>query len=71
MSESSPNASVCVTNWEMLPGKISTKKAATIHPIGTRQRVRNSTAAPNAISTMPEAITTKSAFNGSHGGTWA
>jgi hypothetical protein len=63
-SELSPKAFACVTNWEMLPGNTRTKKIATIHPTGTRHRVGSTRLAPSAISTTPEAMMTKSAFNG-------
>jgi hypothetical protein len=55
----------------MLPGNSRTKKIATTHPTGTRHRVSSTRLAPSAISTTPEAMTTKSAFYGRQGGTWA
>ena len=70
-SVSRPKASVPVTYCEMLPGKIATKNAATIQPTGTRYRGRAISASPRAISTTPEATTTKSGSRGSHVGTWA
>ncbi len=70
-SVSRPKASVPVTYWEMLPGNTATKNAATIQPIGTRYRGRAMSASPRAISTTPEATTTKSGSRGIHVGTWA
>ena len=56
---------------EMLPGNTAMKNAATIQPIGTRYRGRAMRASPRAISTIPEATTTKSGSRGIHVGTWA
>ena len=52
-------------------GNTTTKKTATTHPTGARHLFSSTRLAPIAISTTPEAVMTKSAFNGSHGGTWA
>ena len=59
------------TYCEMLPGKIAMKNAAVIQPIWVRYFQRISSDKPRAISTMPDAITTKSAENGTQLGTCA
>lgn len=70
-SESSPNASLRVTYCEIFPGKIATKKAATIQPTTVRERDTAINAAPSTSSTIPDATTTRSAGSGSQGGTCA
>jgi len=54
----------------MFPGKIAMKKRAVAIPTALR-RWREISARPSDISMTPEASTTKSGENGSHGGTWA
>ena len=65
-----PNASIPLTNCEMLPGKIAIKKSAVVMPTALRFCSEIS-ARPSASSTMPEAITTKSGESGSQVGTCA
>ena len=52
----------------MFPGKIAMKKAAVAIPTALR-RCSEISARPRDISTTPEASTTKSGENGTHGGT--
>ena len=65
-----PNASIPFTNCEMLPGKIAIKKSAVVMPTALRFCSEMS-ARPSAISTTPDASTTKSGEKGAHGGTCA
>lgn len=59
------------TYCEMFPGKIAMKKAAVRKPTWVRCFQRISSDKPSAISTMPDAITTKSAESGTQLGTCA
>ncbi len=70
-SVSRPKASVPRTNCSMLPGKIATKKAATIQPTATRHRRSRRRARPSAISTTPDATTVMSTGSGTQDGTCA
>ena len=67
-SESNPKASIPLTNCEMLPGKIATKKSAVAMPT-SRRRLSEIRQRPSAISTIPDAMTTKSGESGSQVGT--
>ncbi len=69
-SESNPKASIPLTNCEMLPGKIATKKSAVAMPT-SRRRLSEIRQRPSAISTIPDAMTTKSGESGSQVGTCA
>ena len=66
----SPNASIPFTHCEMLPGTIAIKKSAVVMPTALRFCIEMS-ARPSAISTTPDASTTKSGEKGAHGGTCA
>ncbi len=70
-SESSPNASAPSRYCDTLPGKTATKKAATTQPTSGRRRIGTIRAIARAISTTPDATTTRSTPSGSHSGTWA
>ena len=59
------------TYCEMLPGKIAMKNAAVRKPTWVRYFQSRRRDKPSAISTMPDAITTKSAENGTQLGTCA
>ena len=69
-SESNPKASIPLTNCEMLPGKIAKKKSAVAMPT-SRRRLSEIRQRPSAISTIPDAMTTKSGESGSQVGTCA
>ena len=66
-----PKASRWFIHWAMLPGKITTKKAASTHPTTTRRLASRINAEPRAISTAPEASTVTSGGTGTHVGTCA
>ena len=59
------------TYCEMLPGKIAMKNAAVRKPTWVRYFQSRSRDKPSAISTAPDAITTKSGESGTQFGTWA
>jgi hypothetical protein len=69
-SVSNPKASIPLTYCAMLPGKIATKKSAVAMPT-SRRRLSEIRQRPSAISTIPDAMTTKSGESGNQVGTCA
>ena len=69
-SLSSPKALILLRYCEILPGKTAMKNSAVTMPTSLRYRSEASQI-PSAISTTPEASTTKSADAGTQLGTWA
>jgi hypothetical protein len=69
VSEFKPKASDPVRYWAMFPGKMARKNKAVSQPICLRYRAMNKRPSPRAISTAPEANTTKSASSGNQVGT--
>jgi hypothetical protein len=55
----------------MFPGKIAIKKSAAARPTHLRKGHKTKRPKPSEISTIPDAITTKSGLSGNQVGTWA